>query len=353
MMRARWNLTVCSTTPKSAAICLLSFPAASAAEHVALARSEACEPLTKVRGVGHRVPRRSVLLDRGAHRGNQRPGLDRLGQEIRRARLDGAHRHRDVAVPADEHDRQRFARGGEPLLQLEAVEARHRDVEHEAPFRLRAPAGRGTPPRTRTSRRSSRPPATRATSACSTPGSSSTRKMVGAAKASVMSRLHRQDNGKRRSAFRVVGRDDAAMMRGYDRLADRKPDAHAAGLGAVERIEHSLKVAFGNPVPIIGHVQANVRSLRFGPELETALGDVDPGHRIGGIQDEIEHHLLQLDASPVDGRDSAGARSVRGVTWRISNSARSSSSVSRISSLIVEASPSSCRRAGTAPPGGE
>ena len=38
-------------------------------------------------------------------------------------------------MPGDEHDRQRFARSGEPALQLEAVQARHRHVEHEAPFR--------------------------------------------------------------------------------------------------------------------------------------------------------------------------------------------------------------------------
>ena len=60
----------------------------------------------------------------------------------------------------------------------------------------------------------------------------------------VMRALHRQAHAKRRSAVRIVGRGDAAVMRGDDRLADRKPDAHAAGLGAVERIEHSLQVAF-------------------------------------------------------------------------------------------------------------
>ena len=53
-------------------------------------------------------------------------------------------------------------------------------------------------------------------------------------------------------------------------------------------------------MPIVDDVQANVRSRRFGPELETAFGDVDFAHRIGGIQDEIEQHLLQLHAPAVD-----------------------------------------------------
>jgi hypothetical protein len=63
--------------------------------------------------------------------------------------------------PADEHDWQRLAGRSEPALQLEAVQARHRlsSTRHPSVFD-RSP--RGTPPRTRTSRRSSHPRATRA-----------------------------------------------------------------------------------------------------------------------------------------------------------------------------------------------
>ena len=84
-------------------------------------------------------------------------------------------------MAADEHDRQRFACLGEPALQLEAVQTGHRHIEHQATRSPWGRTGRGTPPRTRTSRRSNRLSRNTRESAFSTLVSSSTRKMVGAA----------------------------------------------------------------------------------------------------------------------------------------------------------------------------
>ena len=56
----------------------------------------------------------------------------RLGQEIDGARLHGAHARGNVALPGDENDRPVRPSGCQRLLQLEAIETRHRDVEYGA-----------------------------------------------------------------------------------------------------------------------------------------------------------------------------------------------------------------------------
>src|SRR5687768_13341909 len=48
-----------------------------------------------------------IALDRGVHGIEQRLLVEGLGEELHGARLHGAHRHRNVAVPGDEDDRQR------------------------------------------------------------------------------------------------------------------------------------------------------------------------------------------------------------------------------------------------------
>ena len=178
MIRARWNLTVCSTTPNSAAICLLSFPAASASS---TSRSRGVRLATRWRISAESASARraaascSIALRTAAR---SACGLHGLGQEIRRARLDRPHRHRNVAVPADEHDRQRLAPRGQPALQFESVQAGHGHIEHQAPIRPSDRAVRETLLQTRTSRRSIRLPETRATALSARLGSSSTIKTV-------------------------------------------------------------------------------------------------------------------------------------------------------------------------------
>ena len=55
-----------------------------------------------------------------------------LRQELDRSRLHGLDRHRHVAVARDEDDRHVSPIDGDALLQVETVEARKRNVKHQA-----------------------------------------------------------------------------------------------------------------------------------------------------------------------------------------------------------------------------
>ena len=57
--------------------------------------------------------------------------VDGLGQEIDRARLHRTHARRDVAMARQEDDGHRARVADESLLQLETVDARHVEIEHE------------------------------------------------------------------------------------------------------------------------------------------------------------------------------------------------------------------------------
>ena len=69
---------------------------------------------------------RDTLLDRV----EQLLIVERLDEELQRAGLHGANRHRDIAASGDEYDRQFEAEFGQFLLQLEPAEIRKVDVKH-------------------------------------------------------------------------------------------------------------------------------------------------------------------------------------------------------------------------------
>jgi hypothetical protein len=105
--------------------------------HLALARREACEPLLELGHFGRPFVLFGSALQRSSH-GTQEVGIvDRLGEEIHRAGLDSLHAHRDVAVPGEKHDRQQYAGVREPLLEVQTVEFRHRDIEHQTTQHVR------------------------------------------------------------------------------------------------------------------------------------------------------------------------------------------------------------------------
>ena len=123
---------VCSTVPRSSAICLFSWPVIDVLQHLAFARRERGQPLPDVVEFGAGLPLMAVRLDGGADGLEEILVVDRLGEEINRAALHGAHAHRDVAVAGEEDDRDLAAPGDQRLLQLQAVQARHRHVQHQA-----------------------------------------------------------------------------------------------------------------------------------------------------------------------------------------------------------------------------
>src|SRR5262249_46383351 len=64
--------------------------------------------------------------------------VERLGEELDRARLHGANGHRDIAASGDEYDRQFEAEFAQFLLQLEPAEIREVNVKHQTVSILQA-----------------------------------------------------------------------------------------------------------------------------------------------------------------------------------------------------------------------
>src|SRR5262249_52028519 len=62
---------------------------------------------------------------------------ERLGQKLNGAPLHRLHRHRDVAVPGDEDDREFPVYRGELTLQIEAALPWQSDIEHQAGWTIR------------------------------------------------------------------------------------------------------------------------------------------------------------------------------------------------------------------------
>ena len=96
------------------------------------------QPGRQRRGFRDRLAPGLGQLQGGAHGLDQRGGIHRLGQKIRRAGLDGAHAHGDVAVAGEKDDGDEDALVREMPLQLQAVQFRHGHVQHEARDVLRA-----------------------------------------------------------------------------------------------------------------------------------------------------------------------------------------------------------------------
>ena len=76
-------------------------------------------------------------LQRDPHGPEEIDVLDGFGEKIQGAGLDRPHAHGDIAVPGEKHDRQQDTALREALLQFQAVEFRHRDIEHHATERIR------------------------------------------------------------------------------------------------------------------------------------------------------------------------------------------------------------------------
>ena len=102
--------------------------------HLALARAERRPALGRAAccAVASRLARRGIAPQSLVDRVEQLLLAVGLLHEIDRAVLDRLDRHRDVAVAADEDDRDARAHGVQPLLQRQAAHARHAHVQHQA-----------------------------------------------------------------------------------------------------------------------------------------------------------------------------------------------------------------------------
>src|SRR5882724_11231412 len=81
-----------------------------------------------------------------------------------------------------------------------------------------------------------------------------------------------------------------------DRATDRKAYSHAASLGRVECVEEPVGVTGVEPDPSIAHAQVYISSVGARGDHQLSRMIRDGAHGIACIEQQVEDHLLQLDA---------------------------------------------------------
>ena len=101
----RWTFTVTRLSPSSAAICLFTRPATTKLHDLPLALRELVVTRLQRREARRVAAPCAIALDGRMDRIEQHLIVERLGEELGRAGLHRTDGHRNVAVPADEDDR--------------------------------------------------------------------------------------------------------------------------------------------------------------------------------------------------------------------------------------------------------
>src|SRR5258708_9200955 len=112
------------------------------------------------------------------------------------------------------------------------------------------------------------------------------------------------------AAGHVRARPQSAAVRFDDRTADGQAQAHALGLGGVERLEQAvqtLRIQSRAGIPQTDEYAVRSISARADQQLPRPLADA--AHRLDGVDDQVENHLLQLD--PICSDDWQALRELR------------------------------------------
>src|SRR6266481_6064044 len=112
------------------------------------------------------------------------------------------------------------------------------------------------------------------------------------------------------AAGHVRARPQSATVRFDDRTADGQAQAHALGLGGVERLEQAvqtLRIHSRTAIPQTDEYAVRSISARADQQLPRPLADA--AHRLDGVDDQVENHLLQLD--PICSNDWQALRELR------------------------------------------
>src|SRR5215472_15989384 len=97
------------------------------------------------------------------------------------------------------------------------------------------------------------------------------------------------------------------MMSLDDATTDREPDAHAVGFRCVEGVKQLAHVLGGDAHAGIPHIHAHtIDVLAFGYDHQLPRAIVHVNHRVGGVAQQVQDHLLQLDSVAGDGREVLG-----------------------------------------------
>src|ERR1700754_918354 len=113
------------------------------------------------------------------------------------------------------------------------------------------------------------------------------------------------ENPEARSTIRVVGGPNLPAMGADDRLANGQAHAHAALPGREEAGEHMLQIGLRDTGTGVPNGELDPVRRRGGPQNDGAFGRADLVYRLDRINEQVHHHLLELDAIPFDGRKSA------------------------------------------------
>ena len=88
-------------------------------------------------------------------------------------------------------------------------------------------------------------------------------------------------------------------MGGDDRTADRQAHPYPAGFRRVESVENALEILRINARAGIAHSDENRIGLRlFGADRQVSCARFDRTHRLGGVEDQVQRDLLQLNTIP-------------------------------------------------------
>jgi hypothetical protein len=104
-------------------------------------------------------------------------------------------------------------------------------------------------------------------------------------------------------ATRHVGGRSQSPAMGFDYGAtDRQPHPQAALLGRVEGLKDALEIRRSEPGTGIPHPEQDaVRPGSPGVDQQFSRALAAGAHRFDRIVDQVQEHLLQLDAIPLDG----------------------------------------------------
>ena len=97
------------------------------------------------------------------------------------------------------------------------------------------------------------------------------------------------------------------MMALDDGTADGEPDTHAVGFRCVEGVKQRVHVLRVDAHPGIPHTHAHtVAVLAFGSDQQLPRAIVHVNHRLAGVAEQVQDHLLELDTIAGDSREVVG-----------------------------------------------
>ena len=101
---------------------------------------------------------------------------------------------------------------------------------------------------------------------------------------------------------------EPAPMGLYDREADRQAHPHAVGLCGVKCIEHALEMRRIEARSGIAHCHKDASVVLLGADQQLSPFCPNRAHCFDRVQEQVQDHLLQLNAIAVNGTNPSESR---------------------------------------------